>query len=237
MHWIREVFGEIRRGENVDLYVTVAAAIAVTLLGVSGVNAGQWRDSLTVALLALFAVALLGNRRRLDTLLHTASPFVTTFPQDYPDRISQSSHVWIVGVNLSVMLPPIYDNIRQQLARRGSVRALLVQPGSDAVKVAALSNIPPMEAESNDAAIRQSIVQLRALAAEGGGSLEIRTVEHVLPFGAVMIDPETPEGCLYVRHYPYRSAVKQLVLTPRSGEWWLFYRQQIESLWRHGVAA
>ncbi len=64
---LEQVWNDIRHGENIDLYVTLVVAISLPVLSFSGTpQASTWITSLTPAVLALLAVSLLVNRRKME---------------------------------------------------------------------------------------------------------------------------------------------------------------------------
>lgn len=64
---LRQIWNDIRRGENIDLYITVAIAIPLATLSIFGIQQlSSWVAPLTLAVLALFAVSLLVNRQKMD---------------------------------------------------------------------------------------------------------------------------------------------------------------------------
>lgn len=65
---LKTIAREIRRGENIDLYLTILLAIVVGVLGVFGVVGWEKISAVILATLALLAGSLLTNRRTADGL-------------------------------------------------------------------------------------------------------------------------------------------------------------------------
>jgi hypothetical protein len=62
MAFIKRILEDLKRGENIDLYVTVILAITVATLNAVGLSQNsQLINSLSVAILALLASAILSN--------------------------------------------------------------------------------------------------------------------------------------------------------------------------------
>ena len=65
MKIIRRFLSDIRRGENLDLYFFVVAALALAILNGLGLASAKLVESVTLALLGLLAAHSLGIRERL----------------------------------------------------------------------------------------------------------------------------------------------------------------------------
>ena len=62
MRFLRRIWDDIKQGENLDLYLTVLAAIVLAILNLAGFAVSSVVNSFSLAILALLAVAMLGNR-------------------------------------------------------------------------------------------------------------------------------------------------------------------------------
>src|SRR5207244_3347128 len=83
---LRRIWDDIRRGKNIDLYLTILVAIGMTVLILIGFNpALELLSPLTLTVLALIAFATLGNRYKLEEVLHRVSRLPGGFFQEkYP---------------------------------------------------------------------------------------------------------------------------------------------------------
>ena len=103
--FLKRAIEDIRRGENIDLYVTVLFAFVLVVLNVFGFADAHLLASTTLATLALLAVGLLVNRRRMEALAdaHRTSDAVI-FSEEWPDlrpEFERSEDIYLVGINLS----------------------------------------------------------------------------------------------------------------------------------------
>jgi len=141
---LRQIWEDISQGENLDLYVLVFVAISLTILGVIG-QAPQSMETFTIAILAILAISLLGNRHRLDRILEERTNrddfFVgdlsATQNMEIGTKMSDASDLLIIGTTLSTTIDSRYDLIEKKLQRGESVRIVLVEPNGDAAKMAA----------------------------------------------------------------------------------------------------
>jgi hypothetical protein len=66
VRFLKRVWEDIRQGESIDVYVSVVLAIVLAILSVIDIVPADWIASVTLAVLALLAVAILGNRYKLE---------------------------------------------------------------------------------------------------------------------------------------------------------------------------
>ncbi|HJZ45654.1 MAG TPA: hypothetical protein VKE41_00765 [Roseiflexaceae bacterium] len=71
MRTLHRVWQNVRRGEHIDLYLTVVAAIVFVALNLFGVDVGRWMAPITLGALGLLATSLLGTRHHIDQQLQT----------------------------------------------------------------------------------------------------------------------------------------------------------------------
>jgi hypothetical protein len=68
MIWVRRVAKDLSEGRNVELYFTVALAVAVGTFGVLNILNADVVASVTLATLALLAYGSIGSRDNIDRL-------------------------------------------------------------------------------------------------------------------------------------------------------------------------
>jgi hypothetical protein len=241
---LQRVWGDIRRGENIDLYVTVTVAIALAALNIAGVAPPTWIAPLNLAVLALLAIATLGNRHRLEGILKqitqsTESVLLENFPADTYRNVEQSKELWLVGVTLSSTLEALYPLFESKLRRGDSIRVLVVNPDGAACAMAAMRHYARTDVERLRAEIRTTLTDLCELQKVAPDRLEIRTIEYSLTFGAYVVDPEEASGVLYLKHYPFKMPLGRarpgLVLRPRDERWYDHFRSEIRFLWENAT--
>jgi hypothetical protein len=242
MKALRRIWQDIRRGENIDLYLTVTLAFGVGILGILGAAPQAWVASITLAGMGVLAVAALRSEHRsaelagqLDRLSETF--FQDEFPANLKDDFLQADEAWLVGVNLARTVKTYYPDIEVKLHAGQRVRALLVQPDGPAAEMAdgrvyGRSNPERMRAE-----IRATLDDLSELRRIAPDRLEIRTIQTPLTYGAMAIDPSGPGGKLYLEHYSYKmpgGSKPKFVLHTGRDAWYTFFRDELRALWEHG---
>lgn len=243
MRVLQRLWKDIRRGENIDLYVTVTVAIALAVLNVIGIAPQPWVASLILAVLALLAITTLGNRYRLETVLQSMSQttrklFLGSYPTDLENDVERAKELWIVGVSLYTTTMKYYSSLERKLKEGCSVKILLVNPDGPAVEMAATRKYGPVNIEDERTRIRTSLQRLCELQRATKGQLEIRTLDNSLTFGAFAIDPETSGGVLYIEHYGFktrRENVRKLILHRSEEGWYNSIKTEIYDLWKAGT--
>lgn len=72
-----------------------------------------------------------------------------------------------------------------------------------------------------------------------GGSVEVRLMDNLPPFGMLLMDSNLPSGKIRVELYPEACPIGQRPVfelwASRDGEWYHFFKQQFETLWEKAV--
>jgi hypothetical protein len=105
MKLLQRIWDDVRSGENIDQYLTIVAAIALTILNLAGVSLQSQLAPFTLAVLALLAINGLGNRFKMEELLNAKTEsldsfFTDEFPPSYKTDFENSDVMWLVGVSL-----------------------------------------------------------------------------------------------------------------------------------------
>jgi hypothetical protein len=241
---LQQIWEDIRQGESIDLYVTVVVAIVLAVLNTAGVAPPTWMTPLNLAVLALLAIATLGNRHRLERVLKrmtegTDGVLLDKFPPDTYRNVEKSKELWLVGVTLSSTMEAFYPMLERKLQRGDMIRVLVVNPDGAACAMAATRNYARTDVERQRAEIRTTLEDLCELQKVAPGRLEIHTIDYLLTFGAYVVDPEEASGVLYLKHYPFKMPLVRarpgMVLRPRDERWYDHFRSEIRFLWENAV--
>ena len=244
MRAFRRIWKDIQQGENIDLYVTVAIALFLAVLNITGFAPQTWVAPLTLAVLALLAIATLGNRHRLEAILErTAQTAEKVFLEHYPPELERdlerASELWVLGVNLSATLKYNYTLFKEKLERGDSIKVLVVNPDGAACAMAAMRYPGRVDVERERTLIRSTLNDLCDLLKKVPNSkLEFRTIEDPLQYGGFMVDPYTSDGVIYLRRYSYKppdGVRPRFVYRPRDRRWYDFIRSEIHELWKHAT--
>lgn len=239
MRALQGILEDIRQGENIDLYVTVIIAIALAVLNVVGIAPQSYIAPLSLAVLALLAIAMLVNRQRLEAIIQRMNQTVGklllgSYPAELEGDIERAVNLWIVGVSLYTTTMKYYPSLERKLKKGCSMKVLLIDPKGVAIKMAAARKYGPISIEDERSRIRTSLQRLCELQRVATSQLEIRTLDHPLTFGAFAIDPDTAGGVIYIEHYGFktrRENVRKLVLHREEEGWFNSIIEEIYDLW------
>ena len=242
MKLFQRIWNDIRAGENIDQYLTIVAAITLTILNLAGVSLQSYLAPFTLAVLALLAINSLGNRFKIEELIKKKSEtldnfFVDDFPPSYKTDFENSGVMWLVGVSLHRTIKTNYPILEEKLRQGKKLRVLLIHPKGVGVELSVARNYAHrgVEPKSNDILfILELLCSLREIAP---ASIEIRTIVFPLAYGATVVNPDTAIGKLYIEHYGFRvstDSIPRYVLKVSDGRWYDFHKREIEALWEAG---
>lgn len=247
MRFFRNVWHDIRSGQNLDAYITISIALIVAVLGVAGVASQNVVFSAILAVLALVATGLLVNRQadkdlrnaisRIENLDHLADKF---FGREYnryelQKLLRSSRKVFFWGINLARTIPLIKDDITYGLENGLEIRFLLIEPLSEAVKMAEFRSRDSTIDEINSTLESNLSILLNLSKKTSSGKLEIRCINYLPYCTAVGFDPHLRNGQIFVRLLTFKmhnEARPNFVLTSQDDNYWFsFFAEQFESVW------
>jgi len=236
---LQHMWNDIRRGENIDLYVTVVSAILLAALNVIGLAPQNWLPPLNLALLALLAFSILGNRHRLESINRKLSQNLEdVLRKKWPEnelsaKTNKSKNILLIGVSLSRTIRTYLSILSENLQQGASIRVLLVDPNSPSAEIAA-NRLPEsinIERTRND--IENTLITLESIKEKRGG-IEIRTINNPMSFGGILLDIDTPHGIMYLEYYSFKMTdedIPKLILKPNDEFWYEHFASQAEKLW------
>ncbi|GAB4580689.1 MAG: hypothetical protein Fur0022_34310 [Anaerolineales bacterium] len=242
MHLFRQIWDDIRKGENIDLHLTILAALAFVILNLAGLAPDTFLAPLTLAVLALLAITNLVNRHRMEALLEKKDLtlddfFQEEFPPSYKTDFDQATELWLVGVSLNRTVKSQYLKLEQKLKQGHRVRVLLVHPQGPGLAMAVERGYTRRDVDMKRQEIISVLSLLDDLRAVAPGQIEVRTIQHPLSYGAMVANPNATHGALYLEHYCFRVTTESLpryVLRPSDGRWYDFFKAELRTLWEAG---
>lgn len=243
MKTLQRLWTDVRKGENIDLYLTIIVAIGIALLNIVGVASQAVLAPITLAVLGLLAITSLGNRYRVERLYESLSSqqdsfFLETFPSKLQADFETATELWLVGVSLSRTVKTNYHLIERKLQQGHKVRVLLVHPEGVGIEMATSRNYTRRDVliKSND--VLSTLKYLSDLKQVAPDCLEFRTIQNLLDYGAIAVNPNSINGIFYLENYPFRvvsDSLPKFVLGVKDGRWYEMYKQEMEHLWNEGI--
>jgi hypothetical protein len=244
MRFLYRIWRDFRKGENIDLYVTVVVALGLVALNLSGFAPKETLEPITLAILGLIAISILGSRYRVEELSSKLDQsantvFINEFPPSLKTDIESAPELWLVGVSLTRTIRTYYSTIEQKLQRGHSVKVMVVSPEDNLIELveSRAYGRPNISRTRND--INGTLEDLCELQQSNPqGKLYVRTVKNTLTFGATIVNPNSPSGVLYLEHYPFKmegGSRPKFILRPKDGYWYDFFKKEIKTLWDYGI--
>lgn len=243
MRFLKRLWTDIQRGENIDLYVTVILAIVLAILSIINIVPSDWITPLNLTVLALLSFVILGNRYKIETILEKVTERKETLSKSFPDEqlrnsILKSKEMLIMSADLNITILRNYPTFIEKLQKGNTIRVLLINPESAACDMAASLHYAPMSTNDKQHIINRSLLLCRELKQKTGGKIEVRLANHLLSFGAFMFDAKTPDGAIYLWLLTYKSrhsGIPKMVFNPKDGYWYDFFRDEIKTIWDNAI--
>lgn len=240
MKYLNRLWKDIKQGENIDLYLTIIAGIVLAFLNIFGITSSSWLSSLTLAILALLAYAMLGNRHQIDELTQSAE---TIFQREWPENnkqndIKNSKDLLMIGVSLKRTIKDSYTLFEEKLRQGCAIRVLLTYPDGPALRMVASRTYYNVDVGRTRKGVHDTLEKLHYLKQTTSGDLQIRTINYPASIGGFFIDTTTSHGILYLEHYTYKvpdEDMPKIVLRRKDGYWYDYFSQQVEVLWNNGI--
>lgn len=233
------IWNDIRKGENIDLYLTVIAAFGVAGLNYFGQSSSALIASVTLAVLGALAVSSLTIRHKLKGLARTPSVgeiFLEKFPENLNPNIEAAQDVWLVGVALKTPINVFYPMLEQKLRKGHSIKFLLVEPDPEVVQFAAIRSYTKQSIERTCHSITESLENYCELSAIEKGKVRIRTIRYPLDHGIIAINPQSVNGRMYVTNYSFKTKAgsqPKYVVRAEDGYWFDLYKDELYRLWEN----
>lgn len=242
MEVIKRFLADIRRGENLDLYFFVIAALSLAILNGIGQAPSKLIESVTLALLGLLSAYSLGVRERLtdindrltgaNTLLYDEIPF-----QAKEAVISEAKEIIVIGITLNRFVVTFYSHLEEKVRSGQKVKVLLVEPNSEAIRLIPQRVYRPTSEKLLSRKIMDSIELLHSLKTAAPDLVEVRTLDFPIPFGCVASNIDLQNSSILIEYYSYKTPTDTpcvLLSKKKEPHWHSVYRTQVLNLWDAG---
>jgi hypothetical protein len=197
-----------------------------------------------LAILALLSFSILQNRYRLDTLLEQSASRNQVMLAQFPDSlllhdVEKAKQLTLIGVDLSLVLKQNYALLERKLRKGHSIKVALVNPDGPACEMAAIFHYEPFTYDEKRAVIRRSIRILNELKEKTKGKIEIRLLNHLPTFGAIVADLHTADGAIYLWHYAFKAGDTErlkLIVRHADGVWYEKFKIEIDTILKNTIS-
>jgi hypothetical protein len=240
-------------GHNLEIYLTVSVSLALGLLGIFSVVENRIIAAATLGTLALLAFSNLTSRNQVGELRDSVRQLATAVSEvvrdDVPagrflavkapsiqEELRGANDIRLVGVTLGRTVRDLAGGMERRLRAGATVRIVIIDPDSSAPLDAVARTLGVTSADLYRPRIASAIEILTHLAsrAQAGGHVEVRLLPFVPAFGMYLIDPNEPDGRVYVELYQHRSLEPNptfALQAERDGHWYSFFVRQFDILW------
>ncbi len=248
-----QMIEDIRQGKNIELYVTIFAAVFVAVLSMLNVVDTQIVLTAVLAVLSLVAFSLLTDRtttKRIRTVLeevkrHIDQPELKAIffswrdsRSDLRSRLKQSREVCIV-IRSGINFWNEYSNELLEVAHRGGVvRVLMIDPDGDAFQNHMQRDFST--ADMHDPSLFKAnvchllgVMRMQAKKLEHG-KLEVHVIDYVAPLALVSTTLQDGSEIIQVGMGTVLDARVRpsFTITRADGEnWFTWFTQEFEVLW------
>lgn len=243
MKTIKRIIEDFKKGEEIDVYITLIFSIVITILSLSGYNLANYIGSLTIAIIALLTYSILKSRHQIKELIsHTSLDANNILLKDVPEeeiieRIKKTKEALIVGPILQRTIKNHYSIYEELLQKEVSLRFLLVNPNNIASDIIAIRPYANVNVDRVKSEIQSTLASLENLKKETSGNVQIRTIDYPISFGGFFLDSKSVQGMIYLRFYPFKMRDRdrpKLKLNQLDDYWFNYFIQQAEKLWDYG---
>jgi hypothetical protein len=232
---------------NIDIYIIIIVAIALSILGIVGTASVPLVLSGTLATLAVIAISILKNRQADETIERTlerltnaqrktsALDFFAEWDEIlFRQKVDLARELDMLAVANHDFVSGNEDLLRSFVKRGGRIRYLLVN--QEALVMAAArafgAERDPTYLQMNNVMCLKIVGEI---AKEFPASVEIKLVNHLPSAVITMLDPQDPNGTIFATLYGFNqiftSRPSFALLNKRDGKWFEFYRTYFENLW------
>ncbi len=250
------MFDEIKRGENLDLYLTILLAVVIALLGIFQVANFEILSAVILAILGLLASSLLVSRRTItevkssfDELAsasrtlqekisnngHISDFFIRSYPE-LSGQLQTAKRVSIEGSTLRSTVTYLAE-LKKLLQRGGSLRILVSEPVPEvlAMQVFRSSSIKDPVMMTNDMNSQMAMMKSLAEKAQKEGQFEIKTMPYLASYSILMIENDDGVSKIFVKLLPFQRAEKESpafeIDSQHDTTWFSFFNDQFEKMW------
>jgi hypothetical protein len=253
MNIFRQIWGDIRRGQNVDLYVTVFLALGLAVLNVLGLASELWTISAILAALGILAVSALSSRHCLRAVSDSTDKALQAIQIRFGERPSaeqffldnmpslephllKAKDIRMSGVVLQRTVRDNLNTLVTCLKEGANIQIILLDPESAAARRTTDEHFPLERLKAHSEATWQNLMWL-CRQPSCTGTLEIRLSEERLFGNIIAIDADKKYGVIFVEMRPQRwisgGSRPRFELRPtRDGYWFHFYKDQFDGLWK-----
>lgn len=244
---LQDIWNDIRKGQNVDIYLTVVVCGVLIILDIFDIVSQPIVLSGILAVLILVAVGTLANRQvnerirdALDNL--KSSPARNFFSEwdetNFRQRLPTARDVSLLAVCNSQFVNSNVKGFSDFLARGGKLRCILVEPQSDAMKMVMQREVGAGKQPSFLSTQVELALQVFHELAENAPNLDqvqVKLINHIPAVILTIVDGEADDGIMFVTltgfGIPWTSRPSFTLHKQPDEKWFMFYYNSFNNIW------
>ena len=237
----KTILQDIKRGENVDLYVTVILALTLAGFNLLSIIKIDNLIAVNLAIMALMTVSILGNRHRIDQVLNKVSSlaiksdFIHEFPSEFTQRLESANEIIIVGTHHNSTLTAYYHIFEEKLKLGHSIKFILISPNGNACKMAAMRFPGKINSDHEKTRIISSLETLSELKKVAPNLLQIRVIDFLIDYSAYLMESNTNHGIVFIERHTFKTSgglrKPKSIYRKEDGAWFEHLNTEIKNLW------
>jgi len=246
--FFKNAWRDIKQRKNLELYLVLITAFIVIIVDTFGVDTSSAIIKVVLAVLALLAFGLIGDRHDSERLEKNINDLVkggsaTSFFNEWDDapfrkRIIGAKEVSLIAIANHVFISRNSEPLKKFIIRGGKLRCILVDPSSNAMKMACdLGTGYEKQIDHLAMQVDLSVQQFKDFIglSTDPSKVQIKLIDH-LPFAILtMIDHQTDNGIMYITLNGFEeppSIRPSFILNKIENEkWFQFYQKSYENIW------
>src|SRR5260370_14825619 len=240
---LKHFLSDIKRGENIDIYISLILALILAVLGVVGTIQLAILAAGILATLGILAYSMLATRRTLSELSQTITllePATKVLLKDrstlrsFREDIERVSTIWSCGPTLMVMWGANRDIFREMVQKGGNMRGLIFNQASNRLPI--LAELLGVSPDKLKVEIATTIENWKELLESdiGTGKIEDRQTETMPGYSMVIYNPTEHSGQMVVEYLGYHTRLSErphLELdATRDRRWFNYYLNKFDGL-------
>lgn len=236
---LHKIWSDLRKGENIDLYLTVLVAFGLGILNIVGSAPSTWITSVILAALGVLAISALKSEYHTGELLRRLTASTGEQLQDRSGLLpvrefaQAASEISFLGVSgISVLLNDL-GFFERKIKEGCKLRFILLDPDSPALQTwNLLTKVTTTESD-----IKTALEFLKGLMRmeRAKGKCEVRLSKVYPPFALLISDISKNTGLMNVEFYTYKTTFSDRphiqLSQVHNQKWFNFYKAQFEQFW------
>ena len=251
------IFKELRRGENLDLYLTVLLAVVIAIFGILQIASFEIISAAILGTLGLLASSLITNRRASAEAQESFDKLVSNIKslQDrigrktyisellslaYPDlteEIRTAKRVSVEGSTLGSTATRYFAEFTHLLQRGGELRILVSEPTPEVLAMQVFRSSSIKDPAMMTASVNSNVAMMKSLGDKISHPelFEIRTMPYIASYSLAIIEGADGIKKAYVKllsvQKPEAESPSFELHSRYDEKWFEFFSDQFEKMW------